>query len=313
MTAAPQKTRPSQRFRFASLDGARSGWPDRARLGGRERTCLPHLRTRAEIYPEGLSEAVGAGGRPVPPGARCAQRLIRAGWPPDTIGLAANSMRWVLFDLNGTLLDPGVIAEPLGGGDEDRRLVSEAFQAALLLTMATTLSGGPYRPLPEYLRATLERALRARDRDTRALDAAMERAGRMDPFPEAEAALTLLGHAGLRLGVLTNSTSQAAEAALTNAGLRDRFEVVIGSDEAQTFKPHPRVYEHAIARLECEPAEVFLVAAHAWDVMGAMRAGLRGAWIARGERWLVPVVPEPDVKGADLEDLARQLVNHSRR
>jgi 2-haloacid dehalogenase len=221
-------------------------------------------------------------------------------------------MRWVLFDLNGTLLDPSVIAEPLGGGDEDRRLVSEAFQAALLLTMADTLSGGPYRPLPEYLRATLERGLRARGRDTGALEGAMERAGRMDPFPEADAALTLLRAAGMRLGVLTNSASEGADAALTNAGLRDRFEVVIGSDEVRTFKPDPRVYRHALARLACEPAETALVAAHAWDVMGAMRAGLCGAWVARSERWLVPVVPAPDIKGVDLEDVARQLAARAR-
>jgi 2-haloacid dehalogenase len=221
-------------------------------------------------------------------------------------------MRWVLFDLNGTLLDPSVIAEPFGGSDEDRRLVSEAFQAALLLTMADTLSGGPYRPLTDYLRATLERGLRARERDTGALEAAMERARRMDPFPEADTALALLADAGLRLGVLTNSTSKAAEAALTSAGLRERFEVVIGSEEVRTFKPDPRVYGHAIARLACEPAEIVLVAGHVWDVTGAMRAGLRGAWVARSERWLVPFGTAPDIKGRDLEDVARQLVARAR-
>jgi hypothetical protein len=42
--------------------------------------------------------------------------------------------------------------------------------------------------------------------------------------------------------------------------------------------------------------------------MGAMRAGLRGAWVARSERWLVPVVPEPDVRGEDLEDVVRKLI-----
>jgi 2-haloacid dehalogenase len=128
---------------------------------------------------------------------------------------------WVLFDLNGTLLDPSVIAEPLG--------------------------------------------------------------------------------------VLTNSTSETADAALVSAGLRDRFQVVIGSDEVETFKPHPRVYENATARLATEPHEVALVAAHAWDVMGAMRAGLRGAWLARSERWWVPVAPEPDVRGEDLRDVASKL------
>jgi hypothetical protein len=42
--------------------------------------------------------------------------------------------------------------------------------------------------------------------------------------------------------------------------------------------------------------------------MGAMRAGLCGAWVSRNERWLVPVVPEPDVRGEDLEEVARAIM-----
>jgi 2-haloacid dehalogenase len=187
-------------------------------------------------------------------------------------------------------------------------LVAEAFHEALLLTMADSLSGGAYRPLPDYLRATLERALRADGRATDALDAAMERAAAMEPFPDAKSALSRLATEGLHVGVLTNSTTAAAERALRSCGLRERFEVVIGSDQVQTFKPHPRVYRHGAERVRAEPAEIVLVAAHAWDVMGAMRAGLRGAWVARSERWLIPVVPEPDVRGVDLEDAAGKII-----
>ena len=207
-----------------------------------------------------------------------------------------------------TLLDPAAMAEPLGGGAEERRLVSESFHEALLLTMADTLSGGAWRPLPDYLRAAIERNLRARGRGLAAVDAVIKRAGSMDAFPEAIAALATLQEAGLHTGVLTNSSTDAAEHALASAGLRDRLEVVIGSDEVRTYKPHPRVYEGAVERLGIQPERLCLVAAHAWDVMGAMRAGLRGAWVARSERWLVPVVPEPDVRGADLQDVASKLV-----
>jgi 2-haloacid dehalogenase len=115
----------------------------------------------------------------------------------------------------------------------------------------------------------------------------------MDPFPDAHAALVLLHGAGLRVGVLTNSTWRGRDCAC-DPGLRDRFEVVIGGDKVQAFKPHSRIYEHAVARLDTDPGEVVLVAAHGWDVTGAMRAGLRGAWVARGERWLRQVAPEPD-------------------
>jgi 2-haloacid dehalogenase len=215
---------------------------------------------------------------------------------------------WVLFDLNGTLLDPSGIAQPLGGTEHDRRLVGEAFREALLLTMADTVSGGAYRPLPEYLRATLERALRAEDRNPALVNAAMDRAAAMEPFPEAEAALSRLRAVDLRVGVLTNSTGEAADRALTAAGLRERFEVVIGSDEVQKFKPHPQVYGHAAERLGADAEAIVLVAAHGWDVMGAMRAAMRGAWVARSERWLVPIVPEPDVRGENLDDVAGKIV-----
>jgi hypothetical protein len=66
--------------------------------------------------------------------------------------------------------------------------------------MADTVSGGAYRPLPDYLRATLERVLRAGGRDLGVLDAAMRRAAAMDPFPEAESALSTLLGAGLTWG-----------------------------------------------------------------------------------------------------------------
>ena len=221
-------------------------------------------------------------------------------------------VRWVLFDLNGTVLDPAAIADPLGGGDEERRLVGDAFREALLMTMADTLSGGAYRPLPEYLRAALERALRAAGRDTGPLDAAMRRTSAMQPFPEAARALGLLREAGLRVGVLTNSTTETAERALESARLRDCFDVVLGSDAGEVFKPHPRVYRHAVSELAVEPDQACLVAAHAWDVAGAMRAGLRGAWVARSERWLPAVVPEPDLRGNDLEDAAREIARRQR-
>jgi 2-haloacid dehalogenase len=213
---------------------------------------------------------------------------------------------WVLFDLNGTLLDIASVAEPLGG---DTELVEAAFQEALLHTMADSLSEAPYRPLPNYLRATLERRLHAAGRDAGALDAAMERAAAMDPFPDAAGALGVLREAGVRTGTLTNSATEAAELALDRAGLGALMDAVIGTDAAGVFKPHPRVYRGAAERLGVQPGEICLVAAHAWDVSGAMRAGLRAAWVARKERWLVPTAPDPEIRARDLADAAHQIVS----
>ena len=53
-------------------------------------------------------------------------------------------LRWVLFDLNGTLLDPSGVGDPVGLGAADSLA---ALDEAVMLAMAETLSvtGGLFR------------------------------------------------------------------------------------------------------------------------------------------------------------------------
>lgn len=167
----------------------------------------------------------------------------------------------VAFDLNGTLTDVRAL---LG---DDRSFV--VFDRALMLAMAGSLSGA-VRPLPELFREVLER-----DHPELAA-AAMDRLPRLPAQPEAEEALTTLREAGHRVAVVTNSAADAGDASLRAAGLRDLVDEVIGIDGLGTYKPDPRVYANAADRLGGQGA---FVAAHAWDVEGATRAGWRGVLV----------------------------------
>jgi FMN phosphatase YigB (HAD superfamily) len=113
---------------------------------------------------------------------------------------------WVLFDLNGTLLDPGGVGEPLGLSREGSLA---ALDDAIFGSMAETFSGS-YRPLPHFLRAAL--VLRAGTES--GIEDAMERARAMPAYPDCTPALEQLGSAGVTTGVLTNSARETAEAAL---------------------------------------------------------------------------------------------------
>jgi 2-haloacid dehalogenase len=106
---------------------------------------------------------------------------------------------------------------------------------------------------------------------------------------------------------VTNSAGQAASQSLQAAGLDGHVELVVGADEVRTYKPDPRVYAHAAERLGAAPETLCLVAAHAWDVLGAMRARWQGAWVAHRERHLLSTVPEPAIRAASLADAADQL------
>lgn len=166
-------------------------------------------------------------------------------------------MRWALFDLNGTLLDPGGVGAPLRLSSDDS---VAALDEAILAAMVDTLSGA-YRPLPELLRpAFLRRAQSAGD--PAGIDQAMERAQRMPPYPGAGQAIERLRDAGLDVGVLTNSATDAADQALAAAGLRQLMSLVVGSDQVEVYKPHPEIYRRGIAATGARAEEVCMVAAH---------------------------------------------------
>lgn len=57
-----------------------------------------------------------------------------------------------------------------------------------------------------------------------------------------------------------------------------------------------------------EIGQIRLVAAHAWDVAGAMRAGCAAAFVARPEMVLNPLFEHPDVVGSDLREVADQII-----
>jgi len=166
----------------------------------------------------------------------------------------------VLFDLNGTLLDPG-----------DAR---EHLQGAIRLAMAHTLAGD-FRPFAELLEAAGGRVPES-----------------MEPFEDVPEGLDRLSAAGHRLAVVTNSARETGTEHLRRAGLLDRFERVVGVDEVGAFKPDRRVYAYALEQLGSESHATWFVAAHDWDIVGASGAGLRTAFVDRGGP--PPVTVSPD-------------------
>jgi 2-haloacid dehalogenase len=204
----------------------------------------------------------------------------------------------VLFDLNGTLLNPAGIGEPWGEPGLGEAVLQEAVRSA----MADTLSGA-FHPFNEHVEAAIARQVAARGLDADRVETAAERASALDPFPDAAGALDTLRAAGHRVAVLTNSGREAGERAVAKAGLD--VEAVVGTDEVRAYKPDRRVYRHALERLGEDDA--WLVAAHAWDVTGAKRAGLRTAWIARLEREISAIAEPPDLRAPDLAGAARAI------
>ncbi|GAB2589369.1 haloacid dehalogenase type II [Kribbella endophytica] len=208
------------------------------------------------------------------------------------------------FDVNETLLDLKALDgrfEELFGTAALRPLW---FGQMLQLAFVGGLTGA-YVDFTSAQRAAL-RMLAARQ-DVVLSDAEVdETVGLMSSLPahpEVADALARLGESSLKLVALTNSVQDVAEQQLTNAGIRKYFDRVISADTVQHLKPAPEPYQAVAAAFDVPIGEVRLIAAHNWDITGALEAGCRAAFISRPGMVLSPHGPQPDLVADDLTAL----------
>jgi beta-phosphoglucomutase-like phosphatase (HAD superfamily) len=126
--------------------------------------------------------------------------------------------------------------------------------------------------------------------------------------PMPEAVVFDVNETLLNLATLTNSTAKVAEAQLTHAGLIDFFEQVLSVDAVRQFKPATGAYRMAARELGVRASDLRLVAAHDWDVAGALRAGWAAAFVARPGMVLGPLGERPDIVGRDLREVVDQVL-----
>ncbi len=217
--------------------------------------------------------------------------------------------RIIVFDVNETLLDVQILSPYFEHMFGDKNALKEWFSLLLLHSEAATLAG-PYFDFGTLAGAALDMLGAARSHPVaeaekkRILEAILH----LPPHPEVKHALGILKSAGLRMVTLTNSSQKAVEQQVHNAGLTEFFEKNFSVDAIQRYKPAPETYRMVADALGVETRQLRLVAAHGWDILGAMQAGCSAAFIARKGQSLFPLVKPPDVIGPDLSAVAEQIV-----
>jgi 2-haloacid dehalogenase len=126
--------------------------------------------------------------------------------------------------------------------------------------------------------------------------------------PDVPPGVHRLRAAGVRLATLTNGSAALTDLLLTRAGLREEFEFVLDVEAVRRWKPAPEPYLHAVAAAGVSPREAALIAVHPWDVDGARRAGLIGAFLARGSHHYPGYLPPPRVQADSLPEVAGALL-----
>jgi 2-haloacid dehalogenase len=215
------------------------------------------------------------------------------------------------FDVYGTLIDTrGVIValeKHVGGKAPEfsrtwrEKQLEYSFRRGLMQNYENfaVCTGNALDYTSSYLKAPLSH------KDKQEL---MELYKVLPAFSDVEEGLTLAKRAGFRIFAFSNGSADAVEGLLSNARIRDYFSGVISVDEMKSYKPNPAVYCHFLRRAGAVGADAWMVSSNPFDVIGAISAGMRAAWVKRSpDAVFDPWGIEPTLTVDSLADLAGQI------
>ncbi len=122
-------------------------------------------------------------------------------------------------------------------------------------------------------------------------------------FPDAGRGLEALSKTDARLFAFSMGLADDVAALLERASLDVYFEGFVGLAETGLLKPSPDAYAHFVQQTGTAKEDAWLVSGNPFDVIGAVSAGINGAWVRRSadavcDPWeIVPTVTVDAIDG----------------
>ena len=217
--------------------------------------------------------------------------------------MAKRRVKGIAFDMYGTVVDVGAVAEACKEIAPDPGAFTTQWRAKQLeYTFLRSLMGkyqNFWRVSEQALEFTIRRfGLQASPEQRKRL---MEAWLHPSPYPEVEAALP-----GLKerypLAILSNGSPT-----MLRTGLISHFRWVISVDAVKLYKPSPKVYQLAPRKMKMKKEEILFVSSNSFDVLGAKSFGFKVCWINRTGAPLDPLGLKPDLVVRSFDELRTAL------
>jgi 2-haloacid dehalogenase len=233
----------------------------------------------------------------------------------------SSGVKALVFDVFGTVVDwHGSVAREARGLAKAKGLrlnavkFAKAWRAGYRPAMDRVLRGeAPFEKIDVIHRAILEDVLKQFKVTTLTEE---ERVHlnlvwhRLKPWPDSVRGLKRL-KSKFVIATLSNGNTSLLVNMAKHGGLP--WDTVFSSDTFKLFKPDPGMYLGAADRLDLQPGEVMMVAAHKPDLRAAAKCGLKTAFVKRplehGRAGAPDLASEPEftVNAESFLDLADQL------
>jgi len=219
----------------------------------------------------------------------------------------------LFFDVNETLLEltqmKRQVGEALNGRDD---LLSFWFTTMLQYSLVISASG-QYEHFENIGAATLQMVGANNGiiiSGSEAREIIANAFYSLPAHPEVKGALSQLKENGYKLVSFTNSSNEGVKKQFESAGLTEYFDELLSVEDVGKFKPFRETYEWGARKMGIKPNEAMLIAAHGWDVAGALWAGWRAAFISRQGQQIFPLAPKTEIVESDLQKTADILVKY---
>ena len=217
----------------------------------------------------------------------------------------------IVFDVNETLLDMTPLKKNinslLGNSDGFKIWFGMLLQYSLVDNCTKD-----YHDFVTIADATLDMAAEGLKKSITEMQKkeALATIKKLPAYPDVPGGLKALKQKGFRLATLTNSPTTTLTAQLKYAGLTKYFDKTLSIDTIKKYKPALETYRWAAEQLSVNNAEIMLVAAHGWDIAGALQAGLQAAFIERKGQSLYTLSPSPEIVGKNLVEVVQKILSN---
>nr|POE96502.1 (s)-2-haloacid dehalogenase [Quercus suber] len=245
----------------------------------------------------------------------------------STDGLISTMTKSASFDVLGTCFhfEPAVeaihtrLGAKLVTANVDPKTLFFSWFYAAQRDFTYTSIVGSYTPIAEILKHTFKRACQVvdlpadlvTDEDVASI---MSEVTKLPPRAELKACYDGLREAGWDVYAVTNGAKQTSLNYYDQAGIDLDSDHLLSCDDIQAAKPDIKVYETANQHLTARglgqkgDGKRWFVAAHAWDLIAAKKAGFKTAYLSFEEHDPVTqVFGEFDLYAGNMRELLQKL------
>ncbi len=188
----------------------------------------------------------------------------------------------IVFDVIGTLFSLNQVRRVLLDLSIREELL-EIWFLRLLHSAASCTMLGNYQPFGKLMPATLRQSLTVHGYDGNLTAKILPAFNDLQLWEDAKSCLNELKQQNYQLIALTNGSKENTVHLMNQASILEHFDEIFSCDDIKACKPHPTPYKRVLNQLNIPPEEAYMVAAHAWDIMGAHAVGMQTIWISQLE------------------------------